>query len=376
MNPAEVSGAPLWLAAQAGASLLFAIAFCYLWRQSGVVYFGLWSGAWAAQAGALLFGPEWLGHSPAALAAYGAFEFGQVVFLYAAARAGFSGSLRGWRPALRTLLLLPVFVAGSLLNPHWFASSLSALLTCLYLFHFSAIKGGSGMGGSAFRASLLGMALVSGSHAVLNLVVVGLDPREFWFRLDAFSRHAFSSMLTLSAMALWLESQRERMQDLGLELDRVRRESLLTLDLDRLTGLLNQAALSRRMDETEVFEGVVVVCDMDDFKEINDRYGHLAGDEILRHIGNLLRTSIRHQDQAFRWGGDEFVILFHNQQAAIAQSRMAEIRERLHGFRLRGHGMLPISFSWGTAEGNSRHLRDVLDEADRNMYTFKRGKKA
>ena len=63
----------------------------------------------------------------------------------------------------------------------------------------------------------------------------------------------------------------------------------------------------------------MTVCDMDNFKDVNDRYGHLVGDEILRNIGNLLQSSIRHEDEAFRWGGDEFVILFHNQRSGGGQ---------------------------------------------------------
>jgi diguanylate cyclase (GGDEF)-like protein len=115
---------------------------------------------------------------------------------------------------------------------------------------------------------------------------------------------------------------------------------------------------------------------MDNFKDINDRYGHLVGDEILRNIGNLLRNSIRHEDEAFRWGGDEFVILFHNQKAPVAAKRMAEIETRLHDFRVRGFGVLPISFSWGTAEVQGRTLREALDEADRCMYQLKRQRSA
>ena len=149
------------------------------------------------------------------------------------------------------------------------------------------------------------------------------------------------------------------MRELDAELDRVRRESLLNLDLDRLTGLLNQSALSRRMEGTEPLDGVVAVCDMDDFKEINDRYGHLVGDEILRNIGHLLRASIRPEDEAFRWGGDEFVILFQNQDQAVARARMGEIQRRLRGFRVRGHGMLPISFSWGRPRRRPRAARSA-----------------
>ena len=101
------------------------------------------------------------------------------------------------------------------------------------------------------------------------------------------------------------------------------------------------------MEQPAPFEGVVAVCDMDNFKDINDRYGHLVGDEILRNIGNLLQASIRHEDEAFRWGGDEFVILFHNQRPDVARKRMAEIEARLRDFRVRGFGVLPITLQLG-----------------------------
>ena len=94
---------------------------------------------------------------------------------------------------------------------------------------------------------------------------------------------------------------------------------------------------------------------MDNFKDINDRYGHLVGDEILRNIGNLLQASIRHEDEAYRWGGDEFVILFHNQQRRWRSNACRRFRARLRDFRVRGHGVLPIAFSWGTAEAAARH---------------------
>src|SRR5215471_13009517 len=65
---------------------------------------------------------------------------------------------------------------------------------------------------------------------------------------------------------------------------------------------------------------------MDNFKDVNDRYGHLVGDETLRNIGHLLRSSIRAEDEAFRWGGDEFVILFHNQNQEVARNRRPAAR--------------------------------------------------
>jgi diguanylate cyclase (GGDEF)-like protein len=199
-----------------------------------------------------------------------------------------------------------------------------------------------------------------------------------WVAYRAYNRLAefgLGAILTFFALALWIEIQNCRIVEIAGELDRVRRDNLANQDLDGLTGLLNQSALAKRLEDISSFHGVVSVCDMDNFKDVNDRYGHLVGDETLRNIGHLLRSSIRAEDEAFRWGGDEFVILFHNQNQEVARRRMRAIEDRLRDFRVRGYGALAISFSWGTAESHDRTLRETLDEADQQMYAFKRERK-
>jgi diguanylate cyclase (GGDEF)-like protein len=212
-------------------------------------------------------------------------------------------------------------------------------------------------------------------HAFVFLYVNAAGAAPEWLRYVQYNRFydfALNALLAFAAMAMWIEQQNQQVRELGSELDEVRRESMVNLDFDGLTGLLNQSALAKRMAAMGGFEGVVSVCDMDNFKDINDRHGHLVGDEILRNVGHLLRASIRQEDEAFRWGGDEFVILFHNQNPEVVRLRMGDLEKRLREFQLRGFGVLPISFSWGTAEARGRPLRDTLDEADRCMYAFKR----
>jgi len=236
-----------------------------------------------------------------------------------------------------------------------------------------------GVGSRFFRFSLLVLAVAFVVHAVLFLVLYNQRTSPSWEKYlfgETLYYFVLHFVLAISAMAMWSESQIDRIRELVSELDKERRERLHSMDLDRLTGLLNQAALASRVEGPVPFNGVVAVCDMDNFKDVNDRYGHLVGDEILRNIGNLLQSSIRHEDVAFRWGGDEFVILFQNQRGDIASNRMAEIELRLKEFRVRGFGVLPITFSWGTAEGNGRSLRDTLDEADQSMYRLKRARAA
>jgi diguanylate cyclase (GGDEF)-like protein len=181
--------------------------------------------------------------------------------------------------------------------------------------------------------------------------------------------------MALVVIAVRLEGQKEQLRDLTDELIRLRKQTAGQLDQDPLTGLLNRSALSRWIDEEHGFEGLVVVCDMDDFKTLNDVYGHLVGDEILRGVGHLVRSSIRNEDLAFRWGGDEFVIFFRTEDAHLVQSRMQGIEEHLQNFYIRHHGVTAIRFSWGIASTSGRPLREGLADADRLMYEAKRARR-
>ena len=368
---------------QESGALIFALVFLFLWRQSKVVYFGLWSAAWGMRILATAFGfllmisgnTNWL-------APYAVFEFGFVIFLIAAARAGFASEMKEWRTVLRLIGVLPIFVLmvyimGRVWGIEAYQVTHAVVLCFAYFYNFATLRGSQGLAGRVFRLSFLLLAAAFLEHAIIFLYLYNVRSAPEWARYlhhETYYDFTLHCLLAFSAMAMWSETQIDRIRELAAELDHVRRDAKRSLDLDSLTGLLNQAALARRVDEPSAFEGVVVVGDVDNFKEINDRYGHLVGDEILRNVGNLLLASIRHEDEAFRWGGDEFVILFLNQQEAVADRRMRDIEGRLHEFRVRGFGALPIALSWGTAPAEGRRLRDALDEADRQMYAQKRAR--
>jgi diguanylate cyclase (GGDEF)-like protein len=364
-------------------ALLFGMAFLFLWRQSRVVYFGLWAIAWGLRSLAAFFSFELLQTADTRwLAPYATFEFAFVIVLISAARAGFASDMKDWRTVLRLIALLPIFVAlvyaiGRSERLEAYHTSNAVVLAFVYFYNFLMLRRNKGVGSRFFRFSLLVLAAAFVFHAIIFLYLYNRGAAPMWARYlhgETLYDFVLHCALAFSAMAMWSESQIDRIKELGAELDHVRRETRQSLDLDRLTGLLNQAALATRVENPGDFAGVVVVLDMDNFKDINDRYGHLVGDEILRNIGNLLQSSIRHEDEAFRWGGDEFVVLFQNQRAEIARKRMEEIELRLKEFRVRGFGVLPITFSWGTAEARERTLRDALDEADRSMYVLKRAR--
>ncbi|HET6873893.1 MAG TPA: sensor domain-containing diguanylate cyclase, partial [Acidimicrobiales bacterium] len=117
-----------------------------------------------------------------------------------------------------------------------------------------------------------------------------------------------------------------------LALEEQRREA----ELDPLTGLLNRRGGDRRLRaalEKMVAMGpvAVIICDTDGFKEINDRFGHAAGDDVLVSIAGRLRSAIRHGDDVARLGGDEFILVARvsndDEAEAIARRCVSTVAE-------------------------------------------------
>jgi len=385
-NPAIQGTAPALI--QIFGTLLFCAVFLFLWRHSGVVYFGFWSLAWFVESLALIssFAANWSG-SVVFLWFRALLEFCFALSLLAAARSAATATARGFRSSLRSMLLFP----GLLLLLYVFVWRLplshfrwlhAAILALIYGYSFLniGVKNSltSGLGGKMLRFTLACLFLQYLGHAgVYSYAAFTSDPlaptHAAWMsRLAWISVYDLvpQTLLAFSAMAMWIQTQQDSIGQLRGELDALAKAAAGSAELDHLTGLQNRLSLDRHLDEP--FTGVVAVCDLDYFKDINDRFGHLVGDEVLRSVGHLIRASIRAEDDAFRWGGDEFVIVFRHQQIDLARGRMAVLEERLQTFKIRGHGAYPLGLSWGAAEGDHRVLRPVLEEADLQMYERKR----
>ena len=143
---------------------------------------------------------------------------------------------------------------------------------------------------------------------------------------------------------------------------------------DFLTGLYNRRylndvlppmlALAQRHDEPLA----VAVIDLDHFKEVNDAYGHAAGDRVLASFGKLLRTRMRRSDIACRYGGEEFCVLMPRTSALAAEAKLGQVLKawRAMRFDLGGKVLTGASFSVGIAEstttpGNAETLLNAAD---------------
>jgi diguanylate cyclase (GGDEF)-like protein len=112
-----------------------------------------------------------------------------------------------------------------------------------------------------------------------------------------------------------------------------------------------------------------VFCDIDDFKQVNDTYGHSAGDVCLQRFAGALRTTFRPSDVIVRYAGDEFLVVCKGMDMATANARVDKLRQRLTDG---GRHEIPLDFSAGVAELRPKQDSDeALREADAAMYAAK-----
>ncbi|HKT47111.1 MAG TPA: diguanylate cyclase [Candidatus Acidoferrales bacterium] len=150
---------------------------------------------------------------------------------------------------------------------------------------------------------------------------------------------------------------------------------------DSLTSLWNRGVildlLARELARSyrEGASTAVILCDLDHFKSVNDTYGHVVGDEVLRETASRLVSSVRSYDFVGRYGGEEFLIVLSNCDAARAPSRAEELRSAIGSipFHTTG-GDLNITMSAGLLLSNDwcpRAVEQVLNEADAALYAAK-----
>lgn len=164
----------------------------------------------------------------------------------------------------------------------------------------------------------------------------------------------------------------------GLKLKAVNVKLRRTSETDSLTGLLNRATLDKRFaQEIERAKRYgrafsVILLDIDHFKQVNDQFGHLAGDRVLVACAQLLHASTRNTDVVGRWGGEEFLILCPETAGPEALQVAERIcaAARTYGFE----GGRPQTFSAGAAElGADDTLDSLLQRADTALYQAKSG---
>jgi len=143
---------------------------------------------------------------------------------------------------------------------------------------------------------------------------------------------------------------------------------------DSLTSLANRRAMERFCAGLDVDEPIcLVLVDVDHFKAVNDRHGHLVGDAVLREVASVLAGSVRAKDQVARWGGEEFLIALPGGSATLGAEAAARLRRRVedHAWSLHAPG-LRLTVSAGVSAGPAGEFATVLAQADAAVYAAKR----
>jgi len=164
-------------------------------------------------------------------------------------------------------------------------------------------------------------------------------------------------------------------RDLELELDRAYKELLI----DPLTKIYNRKALNKDLNEIlekgmdKDLDLVVAIIDLDYFKEINDKYGHLVGDFVLVKIADMIKKMIRKENKVYRYGGDEFVILFNRMTLEQVEPIINRLVKKIENTLLKyNDDLIKVTVSIGlTKHKKGDTFESIMKRADFALYDAK-----
>lgn len=225
--------------------------------------------------------------------------------------------------------------------------------------------------------------------AIVFLTVVGLSVLwEFWLEdliggvlihthevessQERFEYVYSIATFTLIALVIPLFYGRKlinQQQELHAEISRVAAEDCLTeLYNRRKINELIQNEIERSERYKKGFS--IIIMDIDFFKRVNDRFGHLAGDQLLKMFADIIRDTVRHTDTAGRWGGEEFVILCPETNMDGATALADKMRQHIYNYIFNDFGKQTASF--GVACYVEEDTVDtIINRADIALYNAK-----
>jgi diguanylate cyclase len=167
---------------------------------------------------------------------------------------------------------------------------------------------------------------------------------------------------------------------LHLEVATVQRELESSLfNLDPLTGTPSRVGMLSKLRELQEFvrrdhDCAVAMMDLDFFKSVNDKYGHLVGDKVLVDFARYIMAHLRPYDRVFRYGGEEFLICLSDTDLQAGHDIIDRLREELGSLQFDGNGQGPfhstVSFGVALLDGNAP-VEQSIDRADKALYVAK-----
>jgi diguanylate cyclase (GGDEF)-like protein len=406
MTDSRVLIALIGLGVQLGGCILLAGLFLVLRRQSaGRTYFRYWSAAWVVLAvaiGALVIRYQFVPRVDRISLSddsievrflyliYQSSKLLYVALLFAGTASFVSGvRLRGFIVYATVLALaygaMSVIVATSLghialLQSAVIVLAFGACASMLLRIRRSRRSVGSTVSAGAYAAMAAlwaGYALAFGwrylTAAELPAVL------SFVLMLNSYLDLVLQMLLGYGMVVMLLEDAKREVDAAHAELEVAHDELRRATHYDALTGALNRRAFQEGvgLDVARASFGSVAVIDLDNLKAVNDRYGHTAGDQLIRHLVAVLRDELRPTDRLYRWGGDEFLLVVPGVKAADAAERLElAIQAARPLLSTAAPEPVPMLASVGAAGfGGAEDLHASIERADAEMYRRKQRRK-
>jgi diguanylate cyclase (GGDEF)-like protein len=214
--------------------------------------------------------------------------------------------------------------------------------------------------------------MLAQSQDDLPLILVGPQPSTAARRQVALSAGAFDYFQVPEEAEL-LALRAQQLVTLRQTMDRLRAEG----GLDHLTGLANRrrfrAALTRELERWRRYGApcALLMLDVDYMKAINDKYGHPAGDAVLRHIAQVLAKVSRNNDTAARVGGEEFALLLAGTSDVKAEAAARRLVEILAEQPVEGVGNITVSIGLAACPAHANSERTLYVASDKALYVAK-----
>lgn len=238
---------------------------------------------------------------------------------------------------IQVLGLIVIILITFLLPNRWMYMALASLTGSACFFIASAVKYAGDLEARIFSAGIV--------YTIIVIALIGY----FSFRMNYYNRIQF-----------YINKRLEKMSS-----------------TDTLTGLMNKSKLYEELQMWMAYSKryktplTLVLFDIDDFKQINDQFGHLAGDKVVAEIADIVGEMVRETDKLARWGGDEFVILLPHTSRQQALEIMERIRKSVSEREFKIGGRISCSFGVASLTGRIENMDQFIGAADEALYKAK-----
>ena len=359
-------------------------------RRRGMLY---WSGGWASYMLSLvcvMFVSRAPALSQALLFGYYFFEYAAVMLIFAGCR--YTATETRISPASRWLLVPAAIAAlAFVLSPapfFWMFAWHTAIIglgwiACLVALWPAMRSTASGPGVRIVAVGLVLLALDYLHHLPTGWYITAnhMTLSAYYYTWDSLIDGMLEFILGFGTVVIIVDTERAELEAANEQLQAANERAAQALHTDPLTTVLSRYSFEesfRTGDRRSSHSGCVVVADLDALKEVNDRFGHAAGDAAIRAVADGLRSLIRQGDRIYRWGGDEFVVVMSEMPADSARRRMEALDVAVNrGFDKAYATAGPLRVSWGVfAYDVEMSVVDAIERADRAMYDRKAKRKA